>query len=153
MWLRSADRHADDDGLLCVWRSLQGFQAEGSHPMLPASLPPLKTLMNLTTSIDNLAFSSDTQVHPPAACPSLLWQDFNRRTHLLCPLKIQGSVSSGCSDAMDKERSSAFIPSLWKLSTSHHDWHSVQGLVCTVPCSRHNVTVCHTCGPASDTAF
>lgn len=38
---------------------------EGGHPMLPASVSPLKTLMNLTTSVDNLAFNPDTQVHPP----------------------------------------------------------------------------------------
>ncbi len=33
--------------------------------MLPASVSPLKTLMNLTTSVDNLAFNPDTQVHSP----------------------------------------------------------------------------------------
>lgn len=43
----------------------QGLDLGNGHPMLPASASPLKTLMNLTTSVDSLAFNPDTQVRPP----------------------------------------------------------------------------------------
>jgi hypothetical protein len=43
----------------------QGLDLGSGHPMLPASASPLKTLMNLTTSVDSLAFNPDTQVRPP----------------------------------------------------------------------------------------
>ena len=40
----------------------QGLHVGSSGPLLPTASSPAKTLMNLTTSIDTLAFSPDTQV-------------------------------------------------------------------------------------------
>jgi hypothetical protein len=40
----------------------EGVYAGSSGPLPPTAAAPLKTLMNLTTSVDTLAFSPDTQV-------------------------------------------------------------------------------------------
>lgn len=54
----------------CVCRQ-QGLNLGSGQPMLPASVLPLKTLMNLTTSVDSLAFNPDTQVRSPGSlCPA-----------------------------------------------------------------------------------
>lgn len=48
----------------CTHRD-QSAQLAASGPLLPTASAPLKTLMNLTTSVDTLAFSPDTQVRSP----------------------------------------------------------------------------------------
>ena len=40
----------------------QGLHVGSSGPLLPTASSPVKTLMNLTTSVDTLVFSPDTQV-------------------------------------------------------------------------------------------
>jgi hypothetical protein len=51
------------------------------QPALPRAAVPVKTLMNLTTSIDSLAFSPDTQVLPrPTFCSVTC--DFSSCQHL-----------------------------------------------------------------------
>ena len=40
----------------------QGLHVGSSGPLLPTASSPVKTLMNLTTLVDTLAFSPDTQV-------------------------------------------------------------------------------------------
>ena len=56
----------------CLCRE-QRTQLASSGPLLPTATSPLKTLMNLTTSVDTLAFSPDTQVQCTSALTCLVF--------------------------------------------------------------------------------
>ncbi|CAK0782784.1 hypothetical protein CVIRNUC_005979 [Coccomyxa viridis] len=57
----------------------QGLHVGSSGPLLPTASSPAKTLMNLTTSVDTLAFSPDTQI---LAMASRMTKDALRLVHL-----------------------------------------------------------------------
>lgn len=94
-WLRTA--------ILNEMRGLAGSMTNGAVPIPAATASPIRSLLNLTTTIDSLAFGPDSQVRPHAlqdyVVPwlALCWYHailWCHVSHILCLLRLSSSCGT-----------------------------------------------------------